>query len=47
MKIKNQEELKKLFEIVEKNIPLEDEEKNQLKDPDQELVDLYKDTDSF
>ena len=47
MKIKNQEELKKLFEIVETDIPLEDEKKNQLKDPDQELIDLYSDTDSF
>jgi len=47
MKIKNQKQFKKLFEIVETDAPLEDEKKNQLKDPDQELIDLYRETDSF
>jgi hypothetical protein len=47
MKIENQKEFEKLFDIVKTDMPLEDEKKNQLKDPDQEIIDLYSETDSF
>jgi hypothetical protein len=47
MKIKNEEEFKKLFELIESNMPLEDEENNQLRNFDEELLELYSDTDSF
>jgi hypothetical protein len=47
MKIQSQEEYKKLFDIIESGEPLEEEFANQLKDVDQEIIDLYSDVDSY
>ena len=47
MKITNQEEYQKLFNVVESGEPLEEEFANELKDVDQEIIDLYSDVDSY
>ena len=47
MKINNQEDYKKLFDIVESGEELQEEKEKELKDVDQELIDMYNDVDSF
>jgi hypothetical protein len=47
MKIRSQEELEKLFDLIESGDALEDEINSELKDIDQEIIDLYMDVDSF